>query len=413
MVPFVDPQQLPPTVISQEASKYLYNQSLFVRLQKLDPDAVHLLSIQYRMHPDISQLPSRVFYRGLLKDGPGMTEKTARPWHAGNIFGPYRFFNILRGQESSGPSHSLMNKAEVQVAVALYDRLLKEFSSVDFKFRIGVVSMYRAQIVELRRAFESRFGVDVTSLVDFNTVDGFQGQEKDVILLSCVRAGPGLQNVGFLSDVRRMNVALTRARASLFVLGHCPTLERSDKNWKDIISDARERGCLIEADVDLFMGRKETAPPKLSTRPQKKAVVNSQPIPTTLIAARNIGSQGTTTSTSAQRSNAPPSEPASTPLPSVLIPTHKLSSSRSSVVTSPSVPLIPPKPAAQPSDAKSSQGQPAPGESSAGSGPKPTQNIRPAPLPKQRPKQPPSLFIPKKRPAPGGGSMGPPNKKKA
>ncbi|KAI0304428.1 SEN1 N terminal-domain-containing protein [Multifurca ochricompacta] len=241
-----DPQQLPPTVISQEATKYFYNQSLFVRLQKLHPDAVHLLSIQYRMHPDISQLPSRVFYGGLLKDGPGMTEKTARPWHASNMFGPYRFLNILRGRETPGPSHSLMNQAEVQVAVALYARLLNEFSSVDFNFRVGVVSMYRAQILELRRAFESRFGADVTSQVDFNTVDGFQGQEKDIIILSCVRAGPGLQNVGFLSDARRMNVALTRARASLFVLGHCPTLERSDKTWQGIITDARERACLIE-----------------------------------------------------------------------------------------------------------------------------------------------------------------------
>lgn len=151
------------------------------------------------MHPDISQLPSRVFYKGLLKDGPKMAEKTARPWHESNLFGPYRFFSVLRGQESSGSSHSLMNQAEVQVAVALYARLLKEFSSVDFNFRVGIVSMYRAQILELRRSFESRFGSDVTNQVDFNTVDGFQGQEKDIIILSCVRAGPGLQNVGFLS----------------------------------------------------------------------------------------------------------------------------------------------------------------------------------------------------------------------
>jgi len=210
-----------------------------------------------------------------------------------------------------------------------------------------------------------------------------------------------------------MNVALTRARASLFVLGHCPTLERSDKTWKDIISDARERGCLIEADVDLFMGRKEKAPPKSTTKSQKKAAVSSQPIPTTLVAARSIGSQGTTTPTSVQRSNAPPSEPPSTPLPPVLISTRSLSSSQLPA-TSPGVSMISPKPAAQPSETKSSQRPPpAPGESSAGagSGPKSTQNIRPAPPPKQRPKQPPSLFIPKKRPAPGGGSLGPPNKK--
>jgi senataxin len=156
------------------------------------------------MHPDISQLPSRVFYKGLLNNGPGMAEKTARPWHESNLFGPYMFFNVLRGQEAQGPSRSLMNKAEVQIAVALYARLIKEFSSVDFNFRVGVVSMYRAQILELRRAFESRFGVDVTNHVDFNTVDGFQGQEKDIIILSCVRAGPGLQNVGFLSGTFRL-----------------------------------------------------------------------------------------------------------------------------------------------------------------------------------------------------------------
>jgi senataxin len=163
------------------------------------------------MHPDISKLPSRVFYRGLLKDGPGMSDKTARAWHASDMFGPYRFFNILRGQETQGPSHSLINKAEVQIAVALYARLLKEFDSVDFNFRVGIVSMYRAQIMELRRAFESRFGVDVTSHVDFNTVDGFQGQEKDIIILSCVRAGPGLQNVGFLSGTSRTLFKLCKA----------------------------------------------------------------------------------------------------------------------------------------------------------------------------------------------------------
>jgi senataxin len=173
------------------------------------------------MHPEISQLPSRVFYNGRLKDGPGMAEKATRAWHASNMFRPYTFFNILRGQESPGSSHSLINKVEVQVAVGLYNRLLEEFSSVDFNFRIGVVSMYRAQILELRRAFESRFGRDITSQVDFNTVDGFQGQEKDIIILSCVRAGPGLQNVGFLSGTSRTLLGCARLRPS-----RCSAYER-------------------------------------------------------------------------------------------------------------------------------------------------------------------------------------------
>jgi senataxin len=150
------------------------------------------------MHPDISQLPSQLFYQGRLQDGPTMAAKTKQPWHTDMKFGTYRFFNILRGREEQGGRQSLKNKAECQVAVTLYTRLRQEFSSFDFDFKVGVVSMYRAQIVEMRRVFKERFGSDILQKVDFNTVDGFQGQEKDVIILSCVRAGPGVQTVGFL-----------------------------------------------------------------------------------------------------------------------------------------------------------------------------------------------------------------------
>ena len=152
------------------------------------------------MHPDISQLPSNLFYNGRLRDGPDMAGKTVRSWHSHPKFGTYRFFNVEAGVESNAPgaSHSLINRTEVQVAVALYNRLIKDFLSADLDFKVGIISMYRGQIAELRRAFRSRFGEEVMSTVDFNTVDGFQGQEKDIIILSCVRAGPGLQTVGFL-----------------------------------------------------------------------------------------------------------------------------------------------------------------------------------------------------------------------
>lgn len=153
------------------------------------------------MHPEISVLPSRLFYNGRLQDGPDMAGKTQKPWHKSPKFGPYRFFNVAKGVEETGRFHSLVNKAEAQVAVALYNRLRQEFSTYDFDFRVGVVTMYRAQVTELRRAFEQRFGVNIASTVDFNTVDGFQGQEKDIIILSCVRAGPGLSTVGFLAGM--------------------------------------------------------------------------------------------------------------------------------------------------------------------------------------------------------------------
>lgn len=152
------------------------------------------------MHPEISRLPSNLFYGGLLHDGPNMEEKTKQPWHKSPRFGIYRFFNLPRAVEQSVGT-SAKNTAEAQLAVALYSRLRQEFSGIDLDFRVGVVTMYKAQITELRRQFEQRFGASIIGKVDFNTVDGFQGQEKDIIILSCVRAGPGLTSVGFLSGM--------------------------------------------------------------------------------------------------------------------------------------------------------------------------------------------------------------------
>lgn len=127
-----------------------------------------------------------------------MDEKTVQPWHQNPLFGTYKFFNVSKGLEESN-GRSIKNVAECHVVVALFNRLRIEYARTNLDHRIGIVSMYRAQIIELKRHFEQRFGKDILSRVDFNTVDGFQGQEKDVIILSCVRAGPGLQAVGFLS----------------------------------------------------------------------------------------------------------------------------------------------------------------------------------------------------------------------
>lgn len=130
-----------------------------------------------------------------------MDIKTNQVWQTNPKFGIYRFFNVGAGKEEHGGhgGHSVKNRAECEIAVSLFNRLRQEFSSIDFDGRVGVVSMYSAQVGELRRAFEQRFGLDITDKVHFHTVDGFQGQEKDIIILSCVRAGPGVQSVGFLA----------------------------------------------------------------------------------------------------------------------------------------------------------------------------------------------------------------------
>ncbi|KAG8898400.1 DEAD-box type RNA helicase, partial [Tulasnella sp. 403] len=239
-----DPKQLAPTVLSVTASKYNYQQSMFVRIEKHRPNAVHLLSIQYRMHPSISVLPSKVFYGARIQDGPDMAAKTAKPWHNDPMFPPYQFFNVSGGLEQAN-GHTLKNAAEAEVALALYNRLATQFSrNGELDRRIGIVTMYRGQMLELKDRFIRRYSTKILGKVDFNTVDGFQGQEKDVIILSCVRAGPGVNSVGFLADTRRMNVALTRSKSSLYVLGHAATLERSDSNWQKIVQDARERRLL-------------------------------------------------------------------------------------------------------------------------------------------------------------------------
>ncbi|WWC59973.1 uncharacterized protein I303_102536 [Kwoniella dejecticola CBS 10117] len=258
-----DPNQLPPTTFSVEADRYHYNESLFVRMTKNKASQVSLLSIQYRMHPFISELPSKVFYNGQLKDGPDMAKKTTALWHQRNVFGPYRFFNVNGHEEKAGTSTK--NTEEALAAVELYRRLNADFGmKINLSMRIGVISMYKEQLWELKRRFSEAFGGSILETIDFNTVDGFQGQEKDIIILSCVRSGPNLRTIGFLKDARRMNVALTRAKSSLFVFGNGPTLERSDERWKTIIGDARERGFFINYTSSTF------GPEALDPPPPKK-----------------------------------------------------------------------------------------------------------------------------------------------
>ncbi|KAG2010053.1 RNA helicase [Coprinopsis cinerea AmutBmut pab1-1] len=261
-----DPQQLPPTVISQQAASKKYDQSLFQRFFKKSPKAVHLLSIQYRMHPEISRFPSKAFYNDRIQDGPNMKELTARPWHAEPLLGIYKIFNV-NGNAEEGPQNSLKNRAEVEVATALYRRLSTQFREFGLERKIGIVSPYRAQIKELERSFFQAFGQSVLDEIDFNTVDGFQGQEKDIIILSCVRGGPGVKSIGFMADVRRLNVAITRAKSALFILGNVPTLERSESIWKQAIADARERNLIVNVDSKTF-----TQPSAMTSVPVMKAL---------------------------------------------------------------------------------------------------------------------------------------------
>ena len=233
-----DPKQLPPTVLSREASRFQYEQSLFVRIQANSPDNVHLLDTQYRMHPEISLFPSRAFYDGKLLDGQDMAKLTAKPWHADSILGPYRFFDV-QGMHQSGPiGHSLINRAEVNIAIRLFKRLQSCASGYDFSGKVGVITPYKSQLRELRNTFSNHFGEDIVKRIDFNTTDAFQGRESEVIIFSCVRASG--KGIGFLSDIRRMNVGITRAKSSLWVLGNSASLMQGEY-WSQLLEDAKSR----------------------------------------------------------------------------------------------------------------------------------------------------------------------------
>jgi senataxin len=242
-----DPKQLPPTVLSKEAaSQYQYEQSLFVRMQVNHPNDVHLLDTQYRMHPEISQFPSDTFYDGRLLDGPNMSSLREQPWHTAPLLGPYRFFDI-KGQHQAAPKgHSLINVAEAEAALQLYDRLVNDFPDVDFRtvVKIGIITPYKSQLSELKTRFARRYGPGITDLVEFNTTDAFQGRECEIIIFSCVRASLS-GNIGFLQDIRRMNVGLTRAKSSLWVLGNSESLVRGEF-WAKLIENAKARRCFSQ-----------------------------------------------------------------------------------------------------------------------------------------------------------------------
>lgn len=254
-----DPKQLPPTVFSKEAARFQYEQSLFVRMQTNHPDDVHLLDTQYRMHPEISYFPSQTFYDGRLLDGDDMAGLREKPWHSSMLLGPYRFFDV-QGQHQAAPKgHSLINIAEIDVAMALYSRLMNDFKDCDLRGKIGIITPYKSQLRELKDRFSRQYGETVFEYVEFNTTDAYQGRESEIIIFSCVRASPA-GGIGFLQDIRRMNVGLTRAKSSLWVLGNSQSLVRG-QFWRMLVEDAQKRERYTQGNVMAMLKKPSSAFP--------------------------------------------------------------------------------------------------------------------------------------------------------
>ena len=240
-----DHRQLPPTIKSPAALSGGLDKTLMQTICENKPRCVSMLNVQYRMCDEIMQFPNREFYDGQLHSDPSVKYRGILDWDTAiewieseesleSIESIESIENIdrLEPPESSGEllasdGLSRINPAEARQALQALrnyierigrDRILHE------RLDIGIISPYKGQVQLLRRMLRrDAWWKPLRQLISVNTVDGFQGQERDIILISMVRNNEQGQ-VGFLSDLRRMNVAITRARMKLIIIGHSPTL---------------------------------------------------------------------------------------------------------------------------------------------------------------------------------------------
>ncbi|KAG8383704.1 hypothetical protein BUALT_Bualt04G0041600 [Buddleja alternifolia] len=246
-----DEKQLPAMVISKICEKAGFGRSLFERLVILG-HSKHLLNVQYRMHPSISFFPNWKFYGGQIRDGRNVTLRAyEKRFLKEKLFGSYSFINITNGKEEFDNRHSRKNMAEVSVVAEILSKLYKESIKSKEKVRVVCISPYKAQVCAINDSLGKTYSTDANDIFSVNvrSVDGFQGGEEDVIIISTVRCN-GNGSVGFLDNRQRANVALTRARYCLWILGNGATLSNSGSIWGKLVMDAKTRGCFYDASED-------------------------------------------------------------------------------------------------------------------------------------------------------------------
>ena len=221
--------QLPPTVKSIAALKAGLGKTLMERIVEQHPEAVTLLKIQYRMNDDIMRFSSNYFYQGKVESAPEVKFRNILDMDI-----PMTWIDTTQilpspqiQEETQGESRINKNEAELTLlALQHYFNRIGKQRLLDEHIDVGIISPYRAQVQLLRRLLMKReFFKPFRRLISVNTVDGFQGQERDIIVISLVRANDEGQ-IGFLRDLRRMNVAITRARMKVIILGDPHTLTR-------------------------------------------------------------------------------------------------------------------------------------------------------------------------------------------
>ncbi len=223
-----DHQQLPPTVKCYEAEKQGLSHTLMEQIVARRPETVTMLTTQYRMNEEIMRFSSNWFYQGKVESAKEVKFRSIL-----DLDRPMMWIDTSSLPEDEyheqfvGESFGRINKAEAQLTL----QTLKDYFAkigkqrvLDERLDVGVISPYKVQVQYMRQLVKKDADLKpFRHLITLNTVDGFQGQERDIILISLVRANDDGQ-IGFLRDLRRMNVAMTRARMKLIILGNAATL---------------------------------------------------------------------------------------------------------------------------------------------------------------------------------------------
>ena len=240
-----DHKQIGPIIINKQAQAAGLDRTMFERLMPKADNC--MLRWQYRMHPMISEFPSRHFYNGQLMTHPSVSRpiNSSFPWPKKDL--PLFFCHIEGKEERPATGISYLNKAELTAVLYFIKRLTSAGVETE---KIGVITPYNGQKNSLLAMLEDSEYKDI----EVASVDGFQGREKDYIIISCVRSNR-YGNIGFLVDQRRLNVALTRAKYGMLLCGNAELLSH-DQNWKELLKFYREQGILVESTPEGWISSK-------------------------------------------------------------------------------------------------------------------------------------------------------------
>lgn len=240
--------QLGPVVMCKKAARAGLSQSLFERLVVLGIRPIRL-QVQYRMHPALSAFPSNTFYDGSLQNGVTAAERSIInldfPWPQPEK--PMFFYCSLGQEEISSSGTSYLNRTEASMVEKIATKFIKAGIKPE---QIGIITPYegqRAYLVQYMQ-YSGSLHQKIYQEIEVASVDAFQGREKDIIILSCVRANEH-QGIGFLNDPRRLNVALTRAKYGVIVVGN-PKVLSKQLLWNHLLTYYKEQKVLVEGPLN-------------------------------------------------------------------------------------------------------------------------------------------------------------------